>query len=328
MHHPTAESAGDGRSIAATSENERAARGPVVALLGGAADWLAEAVRAGGGTIGSIDEADAAIYRGPATSFPPLPDSVRWVQFTGAGIEPYLAAGVIDDKRIWTSAAGAYADQVAEHAVALLLAGVRGLVTASDQRDWQPATVGAHVIGVGGSTVAVVGAGGIGRRIIELLAPYRVRIVAVTRRGHPVPGADLAVPAAEIDRIWDDVDHVIVAAPATAVTHHLIDASVLARLKPTSWVVNIARGSLIDTDALIEAIHAGRVAGAGLDVTDPEPLPADHPLWTTPGVLITPHVANPPHLSRQDFARRVQQNVARFAAGDDLLGVIDTAAGY
>ena len=328
MHHRTAESAGDGQSTADTSENERTVRRPVVALVGDAPDWLAEAVHAGGGTVGPINEADAAIYRGPTRSLPPLPDSVRWVQLTSAGIEAFLAAGAIDDKRIWTSAAGAYADHVAEHAVALLLAGARGLVTASHQHDWQPATVGTHVGGIVGSTVAVVGAGGIGRRIVELLVPYRVRIVAVTRRGHPVPGADLAVPAAEIDRIWDDVDHVIVAAPATAATRHLIDAAVLARLKPTSWIVNIARGSLVDTDALVDAIEGGRVAGAGLDVTEPEPLPAGHPLWTTPGVLITPHVANPPHLSRQDFARRVSENVARFAAGDDLLGVIDLAAGY
>jgi phosphoglycerate dehydrogenase-like enzyme len=121
---------------------------------------------------------------------------------------------------------------------------------------------------------------------------------------------------------------VVLAAPATDATRRLIDASVLARLKPTSWVVNIARGSLIDTAALLDAVTDGRIAGAGLDVTDPEPLPPEHPLWTTPGILITPHTANPGPLARRSLAERIRQNVARFASGQDLLGRIDPAAGY
>lgn len=300
----------------------------VIALSGSPADWLEQAVRDGGARLGPLQEADALVHRGGPAGLPALPDSVRWVQLSSAGIEDFLRAGLIDEKRVWTSAAGAYAEQVAEHAVALLLAGVRGLVTAAAQRDWRPSVVAAAVTGLSGSTVAVVGAGGIGRRVIDMLAPYRVSVIAVNRSGRPVPTADRTVPAAEIDGIWGDVDHVILAAPATATSRHLLDAAVLARLKPSSWVVNIARGSLVDSAALREAVTAGRIAGAGLEVTDPEPLPPEDPLWNTPGILITPHIANPGPLARGSLAERVTQNVARFLAGEELLGVIDSAAGY
>lgn len=328
MRGMTSESNGDGHPAGTVAGGGPATRTPIVALLPDSPDWLQDAVCVGGGVVGPLERADALVFRGHPTTIPPLPDSVRWVQLSSAGVESFLDADLIDDHRVWTSAAGAYADQVAEHAVALLLAGVRGLATAVRQRDWQPGVVAPHVTGMAGATVAVVGAGGIGRRIIELLMPYRVRIIAVTRRGHDVPGADRSVPASEIETIWDDVDHVIVSAPATDASRRLIDASVLARLKPTSWIVNIARGSLVDTEALLDAVTSGRIAGAGLEVTDPEPLPADHPLWTTPGVLITPHVANPRPLARRSLAERVRTNVARFAAGEELLGVIDVRAGY
>jgi phosphoglycerate dehydrogenase-like enzyme len=188
--------------------------------------------------------------------------------------------------------------------------------------------VAPRVTGLAGATVVVVGAGGIGRRIIELLQPHHVLVIAVNRSGRQVPSADRTIPVSQIDAVWNEVDHVVIAAPATDASHHLIGASVLARLKPTSWVVNIARGSLIDTEALLDAVTGGRIAGAGLDVTDPEPLPPDHPLWTTPGILITPHTANPGPLAQRDLAERIRQNVARFADGRELLGRIDLAAGY
>jgi len=301
---------------------------PVIAIPAEAPDWLERAVRDGGGQPGPLPDADALIHRGGPAGLPALPDSVRWVQLSSAGIEAFLAAGRIDNQRVWTSAAGAYADQVAEHAVGLLLAGVRGLVTAAAQRSWRPELVAPRVTGLAGTTVAVIGAGGIGRRIVELLVPQHVRVIAVNRSGRDVPLADRTVPVSAVEGVWNQVDHVMIAAPATDASRHLIGASVLARLKPTSWVVNIARGSLIDTAALLDAVTEGRIAGAGLDVTDPEPLPPDHPLWTTPGILITPHTANPGPLAQRDLAERIRRNVERFAAGQELLGRIDLAAGY
>jgi D-3-phosphoglycerate dehydrogenase len=302
---------------------------PVIALADGAPDWARAAVQAGGGVVGPLTEASALIHLGGVSALPqPMPDGIRWVQLPGAGIESYIKARALDERRVWTSAAGAYADTVAEHAVALLLAGVRGLVTAGAQRSWQRELVASRTTGLRGTVVTVVGAGGIGRRIIELLAAAGAVPLAVNRRGRPVPGARETLPAERLDEVWAQTDHVIVGAPATPDTRHIIDASVLARLKPTSWIVNIARGSLIDTDALVAALRAGEIGGAALDVTDPEPLPDGHPLWSAPNTLITPHTANPPAHQQAALAARVKDNVERFVAGHPLLGVIDVAAGY
>jgi D-3-phosphoglycerate dehydrogenase len=302
---------------------------PVIAVPDGAPEWLLTAVRDGGARLGPLEDADALVYVGAKDAIPTLPDTVRWVQLPNAGIETYLHAGVIDDRRVWTSAAGAYSDTVAEHAVGLLLAGVRGLVTAARLVSWDSSAVGSRITGLAGSTIALIGAGGIGRRAIALLEPFGVSVIAVNRSGRPVEGAVRTLAAEHIDQLWSaGVDHVLVAAPATDASHHVVGRDELAALKPTSWVVNIARGSLVDTDALVAALAEGRIAGAALDVTDPEPLPDGHPLWTSPGVLITPHTANPSHRARVALAARVRDNVARFVDGRDLLGVIDTGAGY
>ena len=159
-----------------------------------------------------------------------------------------------------------------------------------------------------GSTVAIVGAGGIGRVLIDMLAPHDVEVIAVTRSGR-----DGTLPVDRIDEIWGSADHFVIAAPATDATKHIVGERELAAMKPHAWIVNIARGSLIDTDALVKALEEERIGGAALDVTDPEPLPDGHPLWDSPRALITPHVANPPSTMDRDLAKRVEENVRRFA---------------
>ena len=299
----------------------------VVAIVGIDPGGIAAAVQGAGGVVGPLDEADAAVFLrgGP---YPELPDRVRWVQLASAGVERFLADGIVDRRRVWTSAVGAYADTVAEHAVALLLAGVRGLVTASRLESWQPAQVAGQVRGLRGATVTIVGAGGIGRRVAELLTAFGATVIAVNRSGQEVPEAARTVPSDQLGSVWAQTDHVVVAAPATAQTRGIIDASVLSHLKPTTWIVNVGRGSLIDTDALVEAVSAGRIAGAALDVTDPEPLPDGHPLWHTPGILITPHTANPREHQREVLAQRVADNLRLFAHGRPLIGVVNLDAGY
>lgn len=302
---------------------------PVVAVSGANDDpAVTTAIERGGGALGPLDRADALVHLGDVDELPTLPDRIRWVQLPAAGIEAYLDDRRVDRKRIWTSAAGAYAATVAEHAVALLLAGVRGLVTSARSNGWRPEVVEPRVTGLAGTTVAIVGAGGIGRRASELLVCFGASVIAVNRSGSAVPGAVRTVPAHLLDDIWGDVDHVILAAPATDATRGLIDAKVLAKLSSASWIVNVARGPLIDNDALIDAASAERIAGALLDVTDPEPLPDEHPLWNTPGILITPHIANPPQLLGPALNERIRENVARYAEGRELLGVIDLDAGY
>jgi len=271
----------------------------------------------------SLGQADGVVWNGTKPdSLPDLPRSVRWVQLPSAGVEPWMERISATPQVTFTSAAGAYAPQVAEHALALLLAGARGIVDSARQKTWE---IPAHDT-LAGATVAIIGAGGIGRALITQLAPFGVEVIAITRRGHDVPGAARTLPADRLDEIWDAADHFVIAAPATDATRHLVGAPELAKMRSHAWIVNVARGSLIDTDALVEALRERRIGGAALDVTDPEPLPDGHPLWDL--ALITPHIANPEHALTRRLAERVLENVTRLASGEALLAQIDPERGY
>nr|WP_229745990.1 D-isomer specific 2-hydroxyacid dehydrogenase family protein [Rhodococcus trifolii] len=289
---------------------------------------LTDAVTSGGGTVVPLDDADALVWKTGPQDFPTLPANVRWVQLGSAGVEQWGDEIAKHPDVTFTSAAGAYSDIIAEHALMMLLAGVRTLPAHLAATSWQNAELADGVGTLRGSTVTIVGAGGIGRSLISMLAPLGVTSIAVNRSGRDVPGATRTVTADELDEVWDDTDHVVIAAPATAETAHIVGADRLHRLKAHSWVVNIARGSLVDTDALVEALRTGTIAGAGLDVTDPEPLPDGHPLWTMRSAMITPHDSNPTGPRTAALARHVEANVARFAAGEPLAAVVDRDAGY
>jgi phosphoglycerate dehydrogenase-like enzyme len=284
---------------------------------------LARAVETAGGSVVSLGQADGVVWAGTKPdSLPDLPRSVRWVQLPSAGVEPWMERISATPQVTFTSAAGAYAPQVAEHALALLLAGVRGIVASARQRTWE---IPQHDT-LAGQSVAIIGAGGIGRALIAQLAPHAVEVVAITRRGHDVPGAARTLPADRIDEIWGTADHFVIAAPATDATRHLVGAPELAKMRSHAWIVNVARGSLIDTDALVKALREKRIGGAALDVTDPEPLPDGHPLWEL--ALITPHIANPEHALTRRLADRVVENVTRLASGEALIAQIDPERGY
>ncbi|WP_028057231.1 D-isomer specific 2-hydroxyacid dehydrogenase family protein [Candidatus Solirubrobacter pratensis] len=286
---------------------------------------LAHAVETAGGTVVSLAQADGVVWAGTKPdSLPELPRSVRWVQLPSAGVEPWMSRIAATPNVTFTSAAGAYAPQVAEHALALLLAGLRGIAASARERAWR---IPPHRT-LSGATVAIVGAGGIGRALIEQLAPFNVEVIAVTRRGHDVPGAARTLAADAIGDVWAQADHFVIAAPATGATRHLVGAHELAAMREHSWIVNIARGSLIDTDALVDALRERRIGGAALDVTDPEPLPDGHPLWTLPNALITPHIANPEAALTRQLARRVRENVERLASGEALIAQVDAERGY
>lgn len=297
---------------------------------------LEKAIVGAGAKVGELADADALIWTGTPDAFPAaLPAAVRWVQLPAAGIEDFFDAGVFaaHPDVLFTSAAGAFAHSVAEHALMLLLAGVRYLPEHLRATSWQQREFFPHVGSLRGKTVTILGAGGIGRALIPMLVPLGAHVIAVNRSGRPVTGAGIpaeveTVPAEQLSRVWSHTDHVVVAAPATAETRHLIGADELARLRPSSWVINVARGSLIDTDALVDALSRGVIGGAGLDVTDPEPLPDGHPLWTLPNAIITPHDSNPPQLRLAAFADHVGANVARFVAGEPLLAIIEPERGY
>jgi phosphoglycerate dehydrogenase-like enzyme len=286
---------------------------PVVHVAPDSDRAIEDAVSAAGGRIGPLDEADALVWLDSnPKSFPDaLPDGVRWVQLPSAGVETWLDR--VDGSRAWTSAAGAYGLPVAEHALALMLAGARRLADCARASTWTAPPAAP----LDGATVAIVGAGGIGRALMRLLEPLDVRVIAVTRRGR-----EGTLPADRLGEALPDAHHVVVAAPATADTRHVIGAAELEAMRADAWLVNIARGSLIDTDALVAALARGAIAGAALDVTDPEPLPAGHPLWRQPGLLISPHVggASSAFFPRAD--RLMAAQLARFAAGQPLENVV------
>ena len=291
------------------------------------ADAFTEAVESGGGTIvADPEEAEAIVWIGSNKTKLPgmLHPGVRWVQLPSAGVESWVEEGLIDAERVYTSAAGVYSKTVAEHAFALMLAGARRLHEAARATSWE--------VGFGrllaGSTIVILGAGGIGRALIRMLEPFSTRTLAVTRSGREVPGATDNYSADQTDQLWPEGDFFVIAAPATADTDTMIGTRELDAMHSYAWIINVARGSLIDTDALVEALAEGRIGGAALDVTEPEPLPDGHPLWTEPRALITPHTANPPDALARALAERIEENVARFKAGEELTAVVDVEAGY
>jgi D-2-hydroxyacid dehydrogenase (NADP+) len=277
------------------------------------------AVREAGGEIAPLAEADGLIWvDSNPDGFPSeLPDRVGWVQLPSAGVERWLDR--IDRERQWTSAAPAFGRGVAEHALALMLAGTRRLHEFARERTWTRPEI--HRLE--GATVAIVGTGSIGRALIELLEPFRCEVLAVTRRGR-----DGTLPVERLGEALPSAQFVVIAAPATPATRHLIGADELAAMREDAWLVNVARGALFDTDALVAALAAGEIAGAALDVTDPEPLPDGHPLWSEPRALITPHLANPDSTWNGHVAGLVREQVRRLVAGEPLLSPIDLDAGY
>jgi phosphoglycerate dehydrogenase-like enzyme len=246
------------------------------------------------------------------------------VQLPAAGVENAAGSGLFGDGRTWTSAKGTYGEPVAEHALALALAGLRHLPERITARTWgQPK--GATLYD---ADVTVLGGGGIATSLLALLAPYRARVTVVRRRPDPLPGAARVLSQEQLQDALPGAQVVFLALALTPETTGIISGPELALMDRRAWVVNVARGRHIDTHALVAALETGSIAGAALDVTDPEPLPDGHPMWGLPNAIITPHTADWPEIVGELLARRVATNVARFAAGRPLEGRIDPSAGY
>jgi len=290
-------------------------------------DALVAAVRSGGGRlVAEPTSARALVWTGrkDASIADYLAASIEWVQLPAAGVERWLEADILDTTRVWTSAAGAYAPQVAAHALSLLLACAHRIPEHADATTW---TRIAHRP-LGGSVVGVIGAGGVGTALIRLLEPLGVTIVAVNRSGRPVEGADETHGIADLDHVLRRTDHVVLALPSTPHTVGLFDRAKLLLLKKHSIVVNVGRGDALDLADLQIALDGGWIAYAGLDVTEPEPLPDAHPLWRNRRAVITSHSANPPGVLAASLAERVRENVRRFLDRRPLLGQIDVHRGY
>ncbi len=305
---------------------------PNAAVVPGTDLGLRRAVVEGGGRLTEPPLANVIVWtdpHDPAGLQETLVNSpARWVQLPLAGIESFVASGVIRPGRLWTSAKGIYGYACAEHALALMLAGARRIHSHVLHRTWEAAPLGSPHRLFKGSTVLVVGTGGIGRALVSLLRCLEVRILAVSRSGSEVEGAERVATTDALPEMVSEADFIVLAAALTLETRQLFDREMLARMRPGAWLINVARGGLIDTAALVDVLRQGLIGGAGLDVTDPEPLPADHPLYALENAVITPHVANTLDMSLPQYRALVCRNIRRFARGEALEGMVDPALGY
>jgi phosphoglycerate dehydrogenase-like enzyme len=291
---------------------------------------LARAIADGGGVVVPVGaEAEALMWNGfhdpvgLAQALRAAP-SLRWVQLPSAGVDDFVAAGLLKPTITWTSAKGAYAEPVAEHALTLALSLLRVIPARSRALSWGPQ--------LGSSlhrrSVVIVGAGGVAKEFLRITAPFELRTTVVRRDTTPVAGAGRTVPFEKLHEVLPEADLVLLAAALTDQTTGIIGAPELALMSRDAILVNVARGGLVDTDALVRTLTARGIAGAGLDVTVPEPLPDGHPLWDLDTVLITPHSADTADMVRPLLAARLKENVALYAAGRDLVGAVDLALGY
>jgi phosphoglycerate dehydrogenase-like enzyme len=288
---------------------------------------IVKAVVEGGGEICEVERAQGLIwvdFTDPGALEQALEQApeLRWVQLVTAGVD--LMRPLFSADRIWTSAKGLYSEPIAEYIVATLLSEFRSIPRYVAERSWtkQPTRT------LLGANVTIVGGGGIAAALIAMLQPWRCQITVVRRTAQPMPGTVAVVPADQLHNAVRDADVVVLALALTDDTVGIIDASVLAAMPTGSWLVNVARGPHVDAAALVDALTTNSIAGAILDVTDPEPLPADHRLWQLDNCLITPHTSCPSALAQPYLLARIVENVRRFSAGDQLDGLVDIEAGY
>jgi phosphoglycerate dehydrogenase-like enzyme len=303
---------------------------PRIAIGPFARESTVEAVRAAGGEIVPGDAAAQALVwldphdvDGLRVALAAAPGA-RWVQLPFAGVEQMAAAGLLDPARTWTCAKGAYAEPVAEHALMLAMAGLRVLPERIRARSWGPAAG----VSLYDQPVTILGGGGIAATLISLLTPMRARVTVVRRQAGEVPGAVRTVQVSRLPEALPDALVVFVALALTPATTGIISRAELAAMRRDAWLVNVARGPHVDTAALVEALRGRVIGGAALDVTDPEPLPDGHPLWDLDNCIITPHTADTAEMIERMLNIRIGRNVAAFATGGALTGLVDPAAGY
>ena len=288
---------------------------------------MVEAVEAAGGTVVPIEQASALIFADPtaADAFPNIIGAgpgVEWIQLPYAGIETFQHH--LDHDHTWTCGKGVYAPPVAEWIMAALLTAFRDIPRYVRASSW-PLQGGKNLLG---AKLTVLGGGGITESFMELIGPWGCDVTVVRRRDDPLPGAARTLTTDRLHEAVADADAVIVALALTDETRNIVDAETLAAMRRDAWLCNVGRGGHVVTDDLVTALREGVIAGAVLDVTDPEPLPDGHPLWELDNCVITPHVGNTPEMGLPLIADRVRVNVGRWIAGDELIGTVDVGAGY
>lgn len=255
------------------------------------------------------------------------PGLLRWVHLFQAGVDRILCPELIESGITLTCAKGAHAVPIAEHTFAFMLAHVKELVRhrqAQRERIWDR-----HALGeLYGKTLCVVGLGNIGSEVARRSACFGMHVVGTRRSGAPVPYVERVVPPDRLAEVLSDADYVVLTLPFSPETKGMIGVREIAWMKPGAFVINVCRGQVLDHRALINALKSGHVAGAGLDATDPEPLPAESELWHLPNVIITPHDSAMSCVVRDRAVDMFCENLKRYHNGEPLLQVVDKGAGY
>jgi len=252
---------------------------------------------------------------------------LRWICASRAGLGgAYFYDALVKSDVVVTGMHGSYNEHLSTHAVAFLLAFARRFDHYLPQKRWQR---GPGMIDLPTKTVLIVGVGGAGSEASKQCAAFGMRVLGIDPRVKEPPAgmADLATPD-RLEECLGEADFVIVTTPETPDTLGMFNARLFSRMKRGAYFINIARGKCVVTQDLIAALQSGRLAGAGLDVADPEPLPSNSPLWGMPNVLITPHVAILGTPYRQKWEAILLENCRRFAAGQPLLNVVDKEKWY
>lgn len=293
----------------------------------GVADWARDAVRAGGGEVVEVSEAQGLIWTDFDTTDQLVATldrnlGITWVQVPFSGVETYLP--YIDATRRWTSAKGVFGGAVAELALGLLIGGMRHVAGYARKQEWTED----HGRTLFGARVTILGAGGIAQSLISMLQPFKCHITVVRNRQGELLGVDEVVTTSQLNSSLSQADAVVMAVALTPQTHGIMGKKQFEVMQSHAWLVNVGRGKQIVTDDLVWALETGEIGGAALDVTDPEPLPTGHPLWSMPNCIITPHVGNTAEMVPPLLALRITENVRRVANGEQLIGIIDQSVGY
>ena len=253
---------------------------------------------------------------------------LKWIQSSAAGLDHCLVPEVIESEVLVTSASGLFADQVAEQTLALLLGLLRGLPVFSRQQQARE-FVRRPTRDLHHATIGIVGLGGNGRRLAELLAPFKTRILATDYFPEDKPECVESLwPAERLPELLPLVDVLILCVPLTVHTQGMIGAQELALLKPGAILINVARGPVVVEADLVAALESGHLGGAGLDVTEVEPLAPESKLWDLPNVIITPHVGAQAASRNDDATSLFCRNLERYLGGRPLINLVDKQLGF
>ncbi len=300
-------------------------------------DRIAVTFAAGSELARALPDAEIVVAQGLSEDELVQAQRLRWLSSWAAGVERVARPSLLSRGIVLTNASGVHGPNIAEHLLAMILMFTRAmprLHRAQLARRWER-SLASRAEGPGelsGKTLLIVGLGRIGEALAARARPFGVRLVAVkhdpSARHDAGVAVDELVGMSALDEVLGRADHVCLTVPLTRETHHLIDARRLALMRPSAHLYNISRGAVVDQAALVDALRGGRLAGAGLDVFETEPLPEDSPLWELENVILTPHVAGlTPHYFER-AAALFADNLDRFLSGQPLRNMYDAARGY